>query len=225
MRQLIWHNRFYLSRVFLAPDDGTSVSTASASGLNGSGAIPAINVASSTGAAMNGDVDYKALYEAERAEKAKYKTALDKSNSENAEYKRKERDRMTQEEQAQADARARDEELAQLRQEITENKVEKLYLGKGIDEKTYKELMPLYIPYLSREQSVALTEKIVAVLVKQQAVVQEQSNNKSIVAGVVHPGSDTKPDSAGSAAEFVKRMLGNQDNAKLEEQLNKFYKL
>ena len=214
MRQLIWHNRFYLSRVFLAPDDGTSASAAQST--TGGVAAQAVNY----GTATAPDIDYKSLYETERAEKAKYKTALDKSNSENAEYKRKERERMTQEEQAQADAKARDEELAQLRQEITENKVEKLYLGKGIDEKTYKELTPLYIPYLSREQAVALTEKIVAVLAKQQAVAQEQSNNKSIVDGVVHPGSEGKADGSANAKEFVKKMLGNQDNTKLEEQKN-----
>ncbi len=227
MRQHIWHNKYYLSRVYLAPDDGTSAgATASAStaqiAYNGT-ATTSNTIATTGGTASATVIDYKALYEAEKAERAKIKNALDKSNSENAEYKRKERDRMTQEEQAAADAKARDEELAQLRQEITESKVEKVFVGKGLDEKTQKELTSLYVPYLSREQSIALSEKIVAILSKQQAVAQEQSNNRTIVQGVVHPGSEGTADTSDAKARVAK-MLGNQDNKALEEQKN-IYKL
>ena len=230
IKQLTWHNRFYLSRVFLAPDDGAS--TGAAAGVttaqiasNGvtATATPAINYGA-TSTTTTAEIDYKALYEAEKAERAKIKNALDKSNSENAEYKRKERDRMTQEEQAAADAKARDEELAQLRQEITESKVEKIFASKGVDETAYKDLMSAYVPFLTREQSISLSEKVVALLTKAQAVAQEQKNNQSIVKGVVYPGSETSKENASDAKARVARMLGNQDNKALEEQKN-IYKL
>ena len=67
------------------------------------------------------EIDYKALYEQEKAEREKVKLAFDKSSSETAEYKRKLADHLTAEEKAkmereQADKELR-EELEQLRNE------------------------------------------------------------------------------------------------------------
>ena len=125
------------------------------------------------------ETDYKALYEAEKAEREKIKASFDKSASETAEYKRKLAERLTAEEKAkmereQADKELR-EELEQLRNDKRVSNYTARLVSTGIDADVASGLaqnLPDGIPdqfFESLKKFIAdLSAKIKADLLKEQ---------------------------------------------------------
>lgn len=68
------------------------------------------------------ETDYKALYEAEKAEREKLKASFDKSASETAEYKRKLADHLTAEEKAKMEREQADKELREELEQLRNDK-------------------------------------------------------------------------------------------------------
>lgn len=68
------------------------------------------------------ETDYKALYEAEKAEREKLKVSFDKSASETAEYKRKLADHLTAEEKAKMEREQADKELREELEQLRNDK-------------------------------------------------------------------------------------------------------
>lgn len=64
------------------------------------------------------EVDYQAEFQRLQAEHARLKTSFDRTSAEVAEFKRKERDRMSAEEQAKADQEAREAHYQELERRI-----------------------------------------------------------------------------------------------------------
>lgn len=79
-------------------------------------------------------IDYKAELEKLTAEFQKTKSALEKTNSENADYKRKERERLSDEEKREAELKEREEKYATLERLNHKYELEKTLLGKGFSE-------------------------------------------------------------------------------------------
>lgn len=92
----------------------------------------------------NGEVDYKALYEQSQGDLARYKSSIDKLTGENAEYKRKERERMTDEDKRNAELAEREKRYAEIERENALYKY-KASLGSIIkDEKVLAEVAECY---------------------------------------------------------------------------------
>lgn len=92
-------------------------------------------------------IDYKALYEQEKAEREKFKLAFDKSSSETAEYKRKLSERLTKEEADKLAQEERDkviaEQLAEREQLLAEKRIasySKQMMSAGMPTETADEL-------------------------------------------------------------------------------------
>lgn len=76
------------------------------------------------------EIDYKALYEQEKAEREKVKLAFDKSSSETAEYKRKLADHLTAEEKAKMEREQADKELREELEQLRNEKRVSSYVAK-----------------------------------------------------------------------------------------------
>lgn len=94
--------------------------------------------------ATTNKVDYEgeakrlqAELETEKAEKAKLKIASDNASKEAAEYKRKEKERMTAEEQEKAKIEEQNNHYKQIVLELSKTKAESVFAKKGWEEKEY----------------------------------------------------------------------------------------
>jgi len=79
-------------------------------------------------------IDYKAEFDKLSAEYQKLKLALDKTNSENADYKRKERERLTDDEKRTLAEQERLEYIKKLEQSNKKFELEKTMLAKGFSQ-------------------------------------------------------------------------------------------
>lgn len=82
----------------------------------------------------NKSIDYKAEFEKQLAEYQKLKSVIDKTNSENADYKRKERERMTEDEKRQLAEKEKGDYIQKLEKQTRKYELEKTMLGKGFSE-------------------------------------------------------------------------------------------
>lgn len=184
------------------------------------GAGTAATATNETGTWSSESVDYKALYEQEKTQREKFKVALDKSNSENAEYKRREREKLSKEELEAADRKAKDEELAQLRQEVARSKAERIFAEANISHEVYDDILDTYVPVLGVEQIGVLTDKIAKAIKKSVDSALELSKNKTVQTGTVLPkgGETSNPE-----LSFIKD-LAKQSTQTQSEKIKEFYK-
>lgn len=89
------------------------------------------------------EVDYKAKFEALQTDFAKLKEGFDKTSSEVADYKRKERERMTEDEKSKADIEAREKHYAELERRIAITDYESS-LDDVVDVKTRRDIAELF---------------------------------------------------------------------------------
>ncbi len=90
------------------------------------------------------ETDYKALYEQSQSDLARYKSSIDKLSGENADYKRKERERMSEEEKSKAEMQEREAYYKKLEKENALHRYS-AKLAKTIqDEKAVEEIANLY---------------------------------------------------------------------------------
>lgn len=157
-----------------------------AEGDNGGQIDPNINGGDGNHAAEPTAEEIKALYEAEKAEKARLKSALDKTNSENAAYKKAERERLTQAEQDEIARKERDEEFAKLKLEINRAKAEKEFTASGVSETDYKAVLDTISP-LCGDDLQAVSKSIVALLNKVKVATTNEVKNSLLKNNVVFP--------------------------------------
>ena len=102
----------------MAENVATTATTTVGTGipLATAGTITSTNVIS-PGTVKVEEIDYKALYEAEKAEREKIKASFDKASSETAEYKRKLSERLTKEEADKLAQEEREKAIAQMLEE------------------------------------------------------------------------------------------------------------
>lgn len=135
----------------------------------------------------DGQVDYKALYEQAQGEVSRYKSSVDKLSSENADYKRKERERMTDEEKRNNELAEKEKHYAEIERENALYKY-KASLGSIIkDEKVLAEVAECYAngdialaigkqnAYLAKERT-ELEKTIKAELLQQNPQPNPQNN-------------------------------------------------
>ena len=84
--------------------------------------------------------DWEALYKKELAEKTRYKQANDALASENAEYKRQTKAKMSEEEKREAELAEERERWQTMANELNEIKVSNVFAKNGYDEKDYADL-------------------------------------------------------------------------------------
>lgn len=89
------------------------------------------------------EVDYKAKFESLQTDFAKLKESFDKASSDVADYKRKERDRMTEEEKSKADNEAREKHYKELERRIAISDYEST-LDDVTDAKARREIAELF---------------------------------------------------------------------------------
>ena len=75
------------------------------------------------------------------AERDKYKKANDNLSKENADYKRKAKDKLSEEEKIAEEQKAKEEELANAKKELLSIKMSKEFMGVGFDEKTINNIL------------------------------------------------------------------------------------
>lgn len=92
----------------------------------------------------NNTPDYKALFEKAVAERDKFKSASDNLSAENAAYKRKEREALTESERKQADDAEKEQRYVEMQSRLTQIEVEQIFVKSGIEEADYKNVVPLF---------------------------------------------------------------------------------
>lgn len=92
----------------------------------------------------NDEVDYKALYEQSQNDLTRLKSANDKLSSENAEYKRNERERMTDADKRNAELAEREKHYAEIERENALYKYKASLSGVIRDEKVLTEIAECY---------------------------------------------------------------------------------
>lgn len=92
----------------------------------------------------NNTPDYKALFEKAVAERDKFKSASDNLSAENAAYKRKEREALTESERKQADDAEKEQRYVEMQSRLTQMEVEQIFAKSGIEEADYKNVVPLF---------------------------------------------------------------------------------
>lgn len=106
------------------------------------------NGGSATATTTQGDgnnaPDYKALFEKAVAERDKFKSASDNLSAENAAYKRKEREALTESERKQADDAEKEQRYVEMQSRLTQIEVEQIFVKSGIEEADYKNVVPLF---------------------------------------------------------------------------------
>lgn len=140
----------------------------------------------------DGEVDYKALYEQSQSDLSRYKGSIDKLTSENAEYKRKERERMTDEDKRNAELAEKEKHYAEIERENALYKY-KASLGSIIkDEKVLAEVAECYAngdialaigkqnAYLAKERT-ELEKTIKAELLQQNPQPNPQNNGGAVM--------------------------------------------
>ena len=92
----------------------------------------------------NSAPDYKALFEKAVAERDRFKIASDNLSAENAAYKRKEREALTESERKQADDAEKEQRYVEMQSRLTQIEVEQIFVKSGIEEADYKNVVPLF---------------------------------------------------------------------------------
>ena len=92
----------------------------------------------------NSTPDYKALFEKAVAERDRFKIASDNLSAENAAYKRKEREALTESERKQADDAEKEQRYVEMQSRLTQIEVEQIFVKSGIEEADYKNVVPLF---------------------------------------------------------------------------------
>lgn len=92
----------------------------------------------------NSAPDYKALFEKAVAERDRFKIASDNLSAENAAYKRKEREALTESERKQADDAEKEQKYVEMQSRLTQIEVEQIFVKSGIEESDYKNVVPLF---------------------------------------------------------------------------------
>lgn len=92
----------------------------------------------------NSTPDYKALFEKAVAERDRFKSASDNLSAENATYKRKEREALTESERKQADDAEKEKKYVEMQSRLTQIEVEQIFVKSGIEEADYKNVVPLF---------------------------------------------------------------------------------
>jgi len=92
----------------------------------------------------NSAPDYKALFEKAVAERDRFKIASDNLSAENAAYKRKEREALTESERKQADDAEKEQKYVEMQSRLTQIEVEQIFVKSGIEEADYKNVVPLF---------------------------------------------------------------------------------
>ena len=92
----------------------------------------------------NSAPDYKALFEKAVAERDRFKIASDNLSAENAAYKRKEREALTESERKQADDAEKEQKYVEMQSRLTQIEVEQIFVQSGIEEADYKNVVPLF---------------------------------------------------------------------------------
>lgn len=92
----------------------------------------------------NSTPDYKALFEKAVAERDRFKSASDNLSAENAAYKRKEREALTESERKQADDAEKEQRYVEMQSRLTQIEVEQIFVKSGIEEADYKNVIPLF---------------------------------------------------------------------------------
>ena len=92
----------------------------------------------------NSAPDYKALFEKAVAERDRFKSASDNLSAENAAYKRKEREALTESERKQADDAEKEQRYIEMQSRLTQIEVEQIFVKSGIEEADYKNVVPLF---------------------------------------------------------------------------------
>ena len=92
----------------------------------------------------NSTPDYKALFEKAVAERDRLKIASDNLSAENAAYKRKEREALTESERKQADDAEKEQRYVEMQSRLTQIEVEQIFVKSGIEEADYKNVVPLF---------------------------------------------------------------------------------
>lgn len=94
------------------------------------------------------------------AERDKYKQANDNLSKENADYKRKAKDKLSEEERLAEEQKAKDEELSKTRQELLTIKMSKELMNVGFDDKTINNILESYNKGDSVEFAKTLSKEI-----------------------------------------------------------------
>ena len=92
----------------------------------------------------NSAPDYKALFEKAVAERDRFKSASDNLSAENAAYKRKEREALTESERKKADDAEKEQKYVEMQSRLTQIEVEQIFVKSGIEEADYKNVVPLF---------------------------------------------------------------------------------
>lgn len=92
----------------------------------------------------NSTPDYKALFEKAVAERDRFKIASDNLSAENAAYKRKEREALTESERKEADDAEKEQKYVEMQSRLTQIEVEQIFVKSGIEEADYKNVVPLF---------------------------------------------------------------------------------
>ena len=92
----------------------------------------------------NSAPDYKALFEKAVAERDRFKSASDNLSAENAAYKRKEREALTESERKKADDAEKEQRYVEMQSRLTQIEVEQIFVKSGIEESDYKNVVPLF---------------------------------------------------------------------------------
>lgn len=128
-----------------------------------------------------------------QAELDRIKKANDALSKENADHKRMDRERMTEEQVKEADALRKDEEFKQIRLELAKTKVETAFAKKGIEEAEYRPLADLVIELggnASHDTLTNLANGIADLVSVREAKVAELTKTALLKDSIVHPKGD-----------------------------------
>lgn len=123
--------------------ENTTASTTANSANEGTNNTTASATATST-INDNNVPDYKAMFEKAVAERDRFKSASDNLSAENAAYKRKEREALSESERRQADEAEREQRFVEMQSRLTQIEVEQIFSKASIDEDDYKNVVSMF---------------------------------------------------------------------------------
>lgn len=136
------------------------------------------------------NTDWEALYKKELAEKTRYKQANDALASENAEYKRQSKAKMSEEEKREAELSEERERWKTMANELNEIKVSNVFAKNGYDEKDYAELSKKLVE-VGGSNAHELAEVFVEFVKKANQMAVANAKNSMIKDGAVPPKTST----------------------------------
>lgn len=144
--------------------------------------------------------DYKALYQAVMAEKEKLNQKANGLSKENAELRKKEKER----EEAEKNKLPIDEKYrleveeqkkinAELKDKINRSEIENIFISNGVEEKFFSDIVSNIFNEADNtdvyEKRISLVQSIVAAFSSIKAKTAENEKNKSIVSNTIRPSS------------------------------------